>query len=70
MVGKGGGGCPVQPIVLQCQNPLWPLTVEGILIDRRSDRPIIEKDPIDRGSDRPIIENGPIDPGSYRPNVR
>ena len=33
----------------------------GIPIDRRSDRPIIEKGPKDRGSDRPIIEKGPID---------
>ena len=41
----------------------------GIPIDRRSDRPIIEKGPIDRGSDRPIIEKGPIDRGSDRPII-
>ena len=34
---------------------------ESLYIDRRSDRPIIEKDPIHRGSYRPIIGKGPID---------
>ena len=41
----------------------------GIPIDRRSDRPIIEKGPIERGSDRPIIEKGPLDRGSNRPII-